>query len=130
MRQLILVLLSLALLSGCGLVYRSSVYQGNLLEESAVAELQAGLTKRQVVLLLGTPSVQDPFHQSRWDYVATVKRGRGDTEVKNLTLHFQGELLERWEGNYFPEQDLALTQELGRYGNLPRDKDKDKRRSR
>lgn len=124
MRPLLLAALLLTFLSGCGIVYRANVYQGNLLEEASVAQLQPGLTKRQVLVLLGSPSVQDPFHHARWDYIASAKRGRGESDVKNLILHFDGDILSRWEGNYFPEQDLVLMQEMARYGNLPRDKDK------
>jgi outer membrane protein assembly factor BamE len=112
---------------GCGLIYKVDVYQGNLLETANVDQLKPGLSKRQVYALLGTPSVQDPFHQARWDYIATVsKRGR-DTEVKNLVLTFDGDVLASIEGDYFPEQDEALMREMVRYGNLPRDKDKDRR---
>jgi outer membrane protein assembly factor BamE len=121
------VVLAAALMTGgCGLIYKVDVYQGNLLETANVDQLKPGLSKRQVYALLGTPSVQDPFHQARWDYIATVsKRGR-DTEVKNLVLTFDGDVLASIEGEYFPEQDEALMREMVRYGNLPRDKDKDR----
>jgi outer membrane protein assembly factor BamE len=120
-------LASTMLLGGCGVIYKVDVYQGSLLEKKNVEQLQTGFTKRQVFALLGSPSVQDPFHQSRWDYVATVsKRGR-QTEVKNLVLTFDGDSLASIEGDYFPEQDEALAKEMRRYGNLPRDKDKERR---
>lgn len=128
MRSLLTAALALVFLSGCGIIYRANVYQGNLLEQQAVEQLKAGLTKRQVLILLGSPSVEDSFNHERWDYFASFKRGRGETDVKNLTLYFDGDLLSRWEGDYFPELDLALTKEMGRYGNLPRDKDKEQQR--
>ena len=28
--------------------------------------------------LLGTPSIRDPFHHDRWDYVASERDGRPD----------------------------------------------------
>ena len=46
------------------------------------------------MVLLGTPSVADPFHHERWDYTATQRIGRiGKTEIKNLTLWFEGDSL-------------------------------------
>ena len=121
-------LASTMLLGGCGVIYKVDVYQGSLLEKKNVEQLQTGQTKRQVFALLGSPSVQDPFHQSRWDYVASVQKRGGDREVKNLVLSFDGETLASIEGDYFPEQDLTLERTLrGRYGNLARDKDKDRR---
>lgn len=127
MRQLLTALVTAALLGGCGIIYKVDVYQGSLLEKRNVDQLKPGLTKRQVYALLGTPSVSDPFHQSRWDYVATVSKRGGDTDVKNLVLTFEGDQLASIEGDYFPEQDEQLAADMRRYGNLPRDKEKDRR---
>lgn len=132
MRKLVLVLSIALVTAGCGIVYRQPIYQGNLLEKSAVDQLQAGMSKQQVMLLLGSPSIADPFHHERWDYTATQRVGRvGKTEAKNLTLWFEGEALAKWEGDYFPEQDEQLAKssvkQFGR--NLAKDKDK-KRRGR
>lgn len=132
MRKLLPVLVLALFATGCGVVYRQPIYQGSLLEKSAVDQLQAGMDKQQVVTLLGTPSIADPYHQDRWDYTATQRTGRlARTEVKNLTLYFQGDQLQRWEGDYFPEQDEALARAaIDQFGpNLAKDKNK-KRRGR
>ena len=111
--------------SGCGILYKQPIYQGNLIEKAAADQLQAGMSKQQVVNLLGTPSIADPFHHDRWDYTASQRDGRrGHTDVKDLTLWFQGDSLNRWEGEYFPEQDEALAKRMGRFGNLPKDRKK------
>ena len=129
-RKLILVLSVAVVTAGCGIIYRQPIYQGNLLEKAAVDQLQAGMSKQQVMLLLGTPSIADPFHHERWDYTATQRVGRvHKTEAKNLTLWFESEALTKWEGDYFPEQDEQLAkssvQQFGR--NLAKDKDKNKK---
>ena len=123
MRKALTLLIAAVLVSGCGIVYRQPVFQGNLLESKNVEQLKAGMTRQQVFSLLGSPPVADPFHQSRWDYVATQRRRTGDTEVKNLTLYFEGDSLAKWEGEYFPEADKELAAEMRRFGNLKRDKD-------
>lgn len=133
MRKLVLVLSIALVTAGCGIVYRQPIYQGNLLEKTAVDQLQAGMSKQQVMLLLGTPSIADPFHHERWDYTASQRVGRvRKAETKNLTLWFEGDTLAKWEGDYFPEQDEALSKasvkQFGR--NLAKDKDKTKKRSR
>ena len=128
MRKLFALLLVALFVSGCGLTYRVPIYQGNLLDQTAVDQLQQGMDKRQVMTLLGTPSIQDPFHQDRWDYVATRRTGRtGPTVVKNMTLWFENGSLNKWEGEYFPEEDSELAKTMSRFGNLPKD-DKKKRR--
>ena len=130
MRKLLVVLALALLTSGCGMLYRQPIYQGNLLEKANVDQLQAGMDKRQVMTLLGSPSVADPFHHDRWDYVATQRTGRvGKTERKTFTVFFENEQVSRWEGEYFAEQDKELANEMrGRYGNLPVDKKKQRGR--
>jgi len=126
MRKLLLVLALAILTAGCGMLYRQPIYQGNLLEKSNVDQLAEGMDKRQVMALLGSPSVADPFHHDRWDYVATQRTGRvGKTEIKTLTVFFQNDQLQKWEGEYFAEQDKELAADMrSRFGNLPKDKKK------
>ena len=129
MRKLFALLLVALFVSGCGLTYRVPIYQGNLLDQTAVDQLQQGMDKRQVMTLLGTPSVRDPFHHDRWDYVASRRTGRtGKPVVKNMTLYFESETLARWEGEYFPEEDSELAKTMSKFGNLAKDKDKKRRR--
>lgn len=130
MRKALVLLLAAVLVSGCNFIYRQPVFQGNLLEKNNVEQLQPGMTQAQVVALLGTPPVADPFHTERWDYVATERRDRGKTEIKNLTLWFEGNTLSKMEGEYFPEQDPALLVEIRKFGFANLKKDKDKQRGR
>jgi outer membrane protein assembly factor BamE len=128
MRKAFVLFLAAVLLSGCNFIYRQPVFQGNLLEKSSVEQLKPGMSKSQVLALVGTPTVADPFHQERWDYVASERRGRGKTEIKNLTLWFEGDTLSKMEGEYFPESDHDLLREIRKFGfyNTPKEKDKDK----
>lgn len=130
MRKLIVPALAALLVTGCGLTYRQPIYQGSLLDEQAVEQLQAGMGRQQVLGLLGSPSIADPFHQDRWDYTASERTGRrGHVETRNLTLWFEGDTLARWDGDYFPKRDAELVTEVrNAFGpNLPRD-DKARRR--
>lgn len=110
-----------------GCLYKQPIYQGNLIEKTNADQLAVGQTKQQVIALLGSPSIADPFDSQRWDYTASERIGRlGHTEIKNLTVHFENDLVARWEGEYFPEQDLKLVgQTLRQFGgNLPKEKNK------
>ncbi|AWV07226.1 outer membrane protein assembly factor BamE [Marilutibacter maris] len=113
--------------AGCGVIYRQPIYQGNLLESSAVEQLQAGMSKQQVMTLIGSPSIRDPFSTDRWDYTASQRVGRlAHTEIRNLTLYFEGDTLSRWDGDYFEEQDEQLARDtVQQFGpNLAKDKNK------
>lgn len=122
MKKLFVSVLVVAMLSGCAFIYRQPVHQGNLLESRQVEQLEVGMTRRQVMVLLGSPSIADPFHQDRWDYVSSQRRGRGEMEVKNLTVRFDGDVVSGWEGEYFQDQNQTLAREMGRFGNLPRER--------
>ncbi|WP_024890382.1 outer membrane protein assembly factor BamE [Luteimonas huabeiensis] len=123
MRNVLVPLLVAGVLSGCGIIYKQPIYQGSLVAPDAVEQLQPGMTKQQVLGLLGSPSIADPFHQQRWDYTATQRNDRlGRTEIKNFTLWFENDALARWEGEYFPKQDEELAAEMRKFGNLPRER--------
>jgi len=130
MRRLLpaLVIAAPLLLGGC--LYKQPISQGNLLEARSVAQLEVGMNRRQVLALLGTPSVSDPFRHDRWDYVASERQGRGKAEVKVFTVFFEGDTVSRWEGAFFPEADSDIAREqVQRFGpNLAReDEDRPRR---
>lgn len=103
MRILLLSCLLPALLSGCNLLYKPEVQQGNPLTAEMLANLKPGLTKRQVRLLLGSPSVSDPFHPDRWEYLHTTGRAGEKVAVPpRLTLHFRNDQLISADGDLAP----------------------------
>jgi outer membrane protein assembly factor BamE len=128
MRKALPLLLAAVLLAGCNWIYRQPVYQGVLIEQKNVEQLREGMSRQQVLALLGSPSVSDPFHQERWDYVASERYKRNPTEVKNMSLWFEGDALSKWEGEYFPDHNAALQAQARKFGNLPKEKNKNKRR--
>lgn len=91
------------LLTGCNLLYRPELQQGNPVTEEMLASLKPGLTKRQVRLVLGSPSVSDPFHPDRWEYVYSVARaGDRPAPPPRLTLYFVNDQLVRADGELAP----------------------------
>ena len=79
--------------TGCGLIYKQNIQQGNAIEQEDLDELYIGMNQRQVLFVLGTPSVMDPFHQYRWDYVQTFSRRGSDMVMRTVTLVFEDGLL-------------------------------------
>lgn len=107
MRLFSIFLIALCL-AGCGLVYKQNIQQGNVLNDEDLEQLSEGLTKRQVLVLLGSPSVQSPFHADRWDYVSTFSRRGGKPHKRKLTLHFDDDRLVEVSGNYLDHEELTL----------------------
>ncbi|MGH8211995.1 MAG: outer membrane protein assembly factor BamE [Rhodanobacteraceae bacterium] len=110
--------LAVALLADCGVIYKPDVQQGNLLDGRNVQQLKPGMSKQQVVSLLGSPSVNSPFSQNRWDYVATMQRRGGKILERSLTLYFSNDTLVRTDGDFLKENPQELLQESKKYGPL------------
>jgi outer membrane protein assembly factor BamE len=79
--------------TGCNLIYKQNIQQGNAIEQDKLDELYVGMNQRQVLFVLGTPSVKDPFRPERWDYVQTFSRRGGDMVERTVTLKFEDDIL-------------------------------------
>ena len=106
----ITALASLALLGGCGNfgsmdfpgVYKISIPQGNIITQDMVDQLLPGMTKRQVIFVMGTPLVRDPYHQDRWDYVYNFQPGGGERGQERLSVVFEDDQLVSLSGDFEP----------------------------
>ena len=80
------VCMMLVVSSGC--VYRATIAQGNLIKQEDLDQAELGMTRNQIRFLLGTPMIDDPFHQDRWDYIYYLKIGRKDATAKRWVSVF------------------------------------------
>lgn len=80
----------LGLVSGCSFfsVYKRDIPQGNLVTEQMVSQLQVGMTREQVVYVMGTPLLDSPFNVDKWDYVYQVRLADGKVITKRVNLDF------------------------------------------
>lgn len=93
MRKILIPCLIL-FLSACS-IYKVDVQQGNVLEPKQLEKLKVGMSRQQVLFILGDPLLKDPFHQNRWDYVHLKTPGDKKTTRQLLTLYFTGDTLSR-----------------------------------
>ena len=98
-RFLFIALLAvLTLNTGCKLIYKQNVQQGNAHEQDDLDQVELGMSKKQVSYLLGTPAIHDPFHQDRWDYISMLSRRGGEPVRRLVTLTFENDLLIATDG--------------------------------
>jgi outer membrane protein assembly factor BamE len=106
-----LLLVALALSAGTGCVYRMNIQQGNLLEQSAVDQVQEGMTRSQVQFLLGTPTISDPFRRDRWDYPFYFRQGRNRQVIQHwFVVFFEDDRVIRMERRIDPRGERAAEQ--------------------
>jgi len=94
----IALLAVLTLNTGCNLIYKQNVQQGNAHDQEDLDQVELGMSKTQVAYLLGTPAIHDPFHQDRWDYISMLSRRGGEPVRRLVTLTFENDLLIATDG--------------------------------
>ncbi len=128
MRQTLLIVTAVLLLGACSLerlpgVYRIDVHQGNVVTPAMLEALRPGMTREQARFVMGTPMVVNTFHQERWDYFFSLQPGRGERVSYHVTLVFDGDLLQRVDGELPPEvaglSDISGTRTVAVTGDLP-----------
>ena len=102
--------------------YKVEVVQGNFVSKEQVEALKPGMTRQQVREILGTSLLNDVFHSNRWDYVFTIRRQGVEPQQRRLTVYFNGELLERFEGDPMPSEEefVATLDTRSRSGKVPK----------
>jgi len=82
----IALLAVLTLNTGCKLIYKQNVQQGNAHEQDDLDQVELGMSKKQVSYLLGTPAIHDPFHQDRWDYISMLSRQPMESAIQKVAI--------------------------------------------
>lgn len=76
---------------GAGLLtpYRIDLPQGNYVTSEMLDQVRPGQSREQVRALLGTPLLEDLFHDDRWDYVYLYKFANGNVELRRARVTFK-----------------------------------------
>lgn len=105
----ILLVFYALLLSACIRPYQPDIQQGNILNNSDLSEIRHGMSKQEVLFILGTPMVIDPFDDSRWDYYYSINnRQKREISTRLITIVFKDDRLVAVRGDV----DLANIQNL------------------
>lgn len=80
-------------------VYRVNVQQGNVIDQEMLDRLKPGMEKHQVRFIMGTPTIADPFHPDRWEYIYTLTQGASQRIQRHLTIYFVDEKLAYLDGD-------------------------------
>jgi len=82
--------------------YHLDVQQGNVVTAKMMMQLKPGMSKSQVRYVLGTPLLQDAFHQNRWDYIYQMTKGGKVIERRRIILDFESDGLRAVRGDVIP----------------------------
>jgi len=108
-RTLLTIGLCTLTLSACIKPYQPDIQQGNIINNSNLREIRYGMTKQEVLFILGTPMVIDPFNTQRWDYFYSKRdQQKRQTDKRLITALFEGDKLVALQG----DTDLTNVQNL------------------
>lgn len=105
MRSLVSLFL-IFILTACGgnpvwlpRAHKITIQQGNLLDESMLERVEVGMDREMVRNLIGTPVIQTPFEQERWDYVFTRGPAGSAITARRVSILFENEKVARIDDN-------------------------------
>ena len=104
-----LITLSLVLLLGActSFIYRIDIPQGNYLTKRDVEKLRIGMSREQVLYVLGSPIVEDPFAHDKWHYLYKMKQGKtGELFTTEFLITFENDKLKTAEGDFELSEDF------------------------
>jgi outer membrane protein assembly factor BamE len=109
-------LIAFLLLTGCSLlphvIFKIDVQQGNVVTEEMLEKLKPGMTKSQVLFVLGSPLIMDAFRDNRWDYVYLYRKKGDLAEQKRLTVFFENDALVNIENNLANAKESVKTKPI------------------
>lgn len=109
----LIVVLCAVSLSACS-IYRLGTRQGNEVTSEKLAQLESAENREQVLNIMGSPLVQDPFHNNRWDYVYYYQKHGAETKLRRISVFFDGNQVQRIEQDGLTpiaDEDSSETQE-------------------
>lgn len=78
-------------------LYRIDIRQGNDISDAMIARLRIGMSKEQVIEILGSPTLSHALNVNRFDYYYYFKSGKGGAIVeKHFAVFFKGGRVTRW----------------------------------
>ena len=106
-----IVIICSILISGCSNfgfpgVYKLRIQQGNVITQQMIDRLKPGMSKNQVIFVLGNPVLEDPLTKERWDYVYTIQISGEKLNKQILSIYFEKDKLSHFFGNYVPSENI------------------------
>ena len=96
---------ALVLLAGCEWLqpHKIDIEQGNAVSLEEFESLYTGMNEAEVLEAVGAPMMKDPFHPNRWDYIYSLKPGKGRLRESRFTLYFRDGVLVKIDGGEYKE---------------------------
>ncbi len=95
--------------------HKIDIQQGNQVQLQDLERLQPGMTRTQVKFLLGTPLLQDAFHQNRWYYLYYLHPANDSARQSRVSLYFDQDTLVKIDREQYKPEAQQLKSEPGQH---------------
>lgn len=106
------LLISIALISSCAGwlpdAHKQDVVQGNEIKQETLNKIHLGMKKSEITPLIGNPTLKDPFHANRWDYIYIYVQGHEQAKQSRLTLYFKDDELIKMDDSEYKEIETLI----------------------
>lgn len=99
-------------------IYKLDVQQGNIITAEMLIGLKPGMTRAQVKYVLGTPLIQDSFHENRWDYIYKMIKDDRLIEERHVVVRFADDELVDVKGDIIQSNDILIGAETERQSKV------------
>lgn len=99
-------------------IYKLDVQQGNIISAEMLMGLKPGMTRAQVKYVLGTPLIQDSFHENRWDYIYKMIKDDRLIEERHVVVRFADDELVDVKGDIIQSNDILIGAETERQSKV------------
>jgi outer membrane protein assembly factor BamE len=99
-------------------IYKLDVQQGNIITAEMLMGLKPGMTRAQVKYVLGTPLIQDSFHENRWDYIYKMIKNDRLIEERHVVVRFADDELVDVKGDIIQSNDILIGAETERQSKV------------
>ncbi len=83
-------------------VYSLEIQQGNIITQAMIDQLRPGMSKRQVLYIMGSPMMDNLFHKNRWGFLYSAHPTGGEKIQQQISLFFENDQVVGIQGDFRP----------------------------
>jgi len=90
-------------------IYKKDIKQGSVIRKDKFNLLKLGMNQQEIIEIIGSPSIADPFHNQEWEYIHFSTLSNDEIMNYRLTLIFDKGLLAKI--NIINKENISIVED-------------------